>query len=233
MVEHISEEREDLKEILGDLRRPSVFVNLPLTNIQEAFLRMHAVDAKKGEVVITQGDTPDNFYILVEGEAEVWQQEFPDEDPEMVSLLTAGNHFGEDAFIMEGTRNATIKMTEDSKLLSLDGNDFKELISRPLDNQVDHGTAKIQVDQGQKELLDVRYEEEWYEVRIPGANLIPLPELRGRIDELDEGKEYIVYCHAGKRSNVAAMIMKHNGFNVSSMTGGIRDWPFAVEEGYA
>ena len=162
----------------------------------------------------------------------LWVQDFPDEDPERVNFLVPGNHFGEDAFIMQGTRTATVKMTRDSKLLALDGNDFKELISQPLDNQVDHITAKIQVDQGQKELLDVRYEEEWYEARIPGATIIPLPELRSRIDELNRDREYIVYCHAGKRSNVAAMILKQDGFNVSSLTGGVRDWPYSVEEGY-
>ena len=231
MIEYISQERPDLKELLTDLRRPSVFVGLPLMNVQQALKNMQVVHAKAGEEIIKQGSPPDNFYILVEGSAEVWVQELPDDEPELVNTLNSGNHFGEDAFIMEGTRTATVKLTKDSKLLALDGNHFKELISQPLDNQVDHSTAKIQVDQGQKELLDVRYEEEWYEVRIPGATIIPLPELRARVDELDKNTDYIIYCHAGLRSNVAAMILKQRGFNVSSLTGGVRDWPYSVEEG--
>ena len=82
-----------------------------------------------------------------------------------------------------------------------------------------------------KKLLDVRYEEEWYEERIPDATLIPLPELRARLGELDKDHEYIVYCHAGKRSAVADLILKNNGFRSSWMRDGIRDWPFAVEKG--
>ena len=59
--------------------------------------------------------------------------------------------------------------------------------------------------------------------------LIPLPELRIRIDELDKGQEYIVYCHAGKRRAVVDMALKNNGFKSAWMREGIRGWPHAVE----
>jgi rhodanese-related sulfurtransferase len=207
-------------------------MNLPLSNVQEALKLMEIVDAKMGEEIITQGDKPDNFYIIVDGAADVHQTDpLGDGEPELVNQLRSGNHFGEDAFVIEGTRCASVKLTRDSKLLSLDGEDFKRLISQPLEDHVDHGTAKIQVDQGLKKLLDVRYEEEWYEERIPGTVLIPLPELRARIDELDKDQEYIVYCHAGKRSAVADLILKNKGFKSSWMLEGIRDWPYAVEKG--
>ena len=102
-----------------------------------------------------------------------------------------------------------------TSLLSLPGKDFNELISQPIVKNIDSSNAKIFIDQGQKFLIDVRYEEEWDEFRIPGASLIPLPELRARLKELDREKEYIVYCHAGKRSAVAAMIMEQGGLEAS------------------
>ncbi|MBW1643029.1 MAG: sulfurtransferase, partial [Deltaproteobacteria bacterium] len=42
-------------------------------------------------------------------------------------------------------------------------------------------------------LLDVRQEGEYEQSRIPGATLIPLPELMDRLDELDPEKPVITY----------------------------------------
>jgi len=75
-------------------------------------------------------------------------------------------------------------------------------------------------------LLDVRYAEEFDDHHIPGATLMPLYELRNRMDELDKNDRYIVYCHAGGRSAVATLVLNQNQFDVVSLEGGIRDWPF-------
>ena len=48
-------------------------------------------------------------------------------------------------------------------------------------------------DQGSYTLLDVRQEREYTKARIPGAKLIPLPELKDRFAELDPRKPVIVY----------------------------------------
>ncbi len=53
------------------------------------------------------------------------------------------------------------------------------------------------------------------------------------MDELDPNERYIVYCHAGGCSAVATLILAQNQFDVVSLEGGMRDWPFetvAVEE---
>jgi rhodanese-related sulfurtransferase len=42
-------------------------------------------------------------------------------------------------------------------------------------------------------LLDVRQPTEYEKARIPGAKLIPLPELVSRMDELDPEKPVIAY----------------------------------------
>lgn len=229
MIENLSQERADLKDVLSDLRQPSVFINMPLSNVQEAIKRMEKIEARAGDDIVTQGDEADNFYVLVDGDAEVWRQDLYDDEQKIVGMLKSGDHFGEDALIMEGTRNATVRLSRDSTLLALSGASFKELISSPLVREVDHSTAKIQLDQEKKALLDVRYKEEWDEARIPGAVLIPLPELRKRLEELDKDSEYIIYCHAGKRSAVAAMILEQHGFNATWLTNGIRDWPYAIQ----
>lgn len=42
-------------------------------------------------------------------------------------------------------------------------------------------------------LLDVRQPGEYEKARIPGAMLVPLPELPDRLGELDPEKPFIVY----------------------------------------
>ena len=42
-------------------------------------------------------------------------------------------------------------------------------------------------------LLDVRQPGEYVQARIPGSTLIPVPELPGRLDELDRDKPVIIY----------------------------------------
>jgi len=47
--------------------------------------------------------------------------------------------------------------------------------------------------EGTYTLLDVRQPSEYEKARIPGAKLIPLPELAGRLGELDSRKPVIAY----------------------------------------
>lgn len=77
-------------------------------------------------------------------------------------------------------------------------------------------------------MLDVRQPEEWEEVHIPGATLIPLGELSQRLSELPKDQEIVVYCRSGNRSQSGAEILAKNGFNsVTSMAGGINEWSAA------
>jgi len=46
---------------------------------------------------------------------------------------------------------------------------------------------------GELELLDVRQPREYEKGHIPGAKLIPLPELENRLSELDPDTPHIVY----------------------------------------
>lgn len=74
-------------------------------------------------------------------------------------------------------------------------------------------------------LLDVRQPGEFEQARIPGAKLIPLPELPGRISELDPDKPVLTYCAIGGRSRAAAQYLSGQGFrDVYNLKGGIAAW---------
>ncbi len=82
------------------------------------------------------------------------------------------------------------------------------------------------------QLVDVRQPGEYAGGHLPGALLIPLRELPGRLTELDPRQPTIVYCAVGGRSKAAAQFMQGKGFaEVYNMPGGIKAWNGQVAAG--
>lgn len=70
-------------------------------------------------------------------------------------------------------------------------------------------------------LLDVRKRSEVRE-KIHGSLLIPLDELKSKLNVLSKNNKYLVYCAGGYRSLIAISILKRNGFtHLINVTGGI------------
>jgi rhodanese-related sulfurtransferase len=72
--------------------------------------------------------------------------------------------------------------------------------------------------------LDVRRPDEWDQYHAVGATLIPLDELPNRLDELPKDKKIVVICHSGNRSKKGRDILVQNGFQATSVTGGLLQW---------
>ena len=77
--------------------------------------------------------------------------------------------------------------------------------------------------EGDYTLLDVRQPGEYEDSHLPGAKLMPLPELSDSYQELDPEKPTIVHCAVGGRSRVAAQMLSGWGFKeVYNLAGGIK-----------
>ena len=77
-------------------------------------------------------------------------------------------------------------------------------------------------------ILDVREPNEWEQVHIPGATLIPLGQLASRVDELPKDQKIVVVCHSGNRSAKGRDTLLAAGFTqVTSMKGGMTQWEAA------
>ena len=77
--------------------------------------------------------------------------------------------------------------------------------------------------EGDYTLLDVRQPGEYEDSHLPGAKLIPLPQLSDAYQELDPEKPTIVYCAVGGRSRVAAQMLSGWGVKeVYNLAGGIK-----------
>ena len=80
-------------------------------------------------------------------------------------------------------------------------------------------------------LLDVRSLEEYSEIHLENALLIPVQELSQKslalagIGEDAKDKEIIIYCRSGARSKIAYNVMKSLGYtNIKSVAGGMIHW---------
>jgi rhodanese-related sulfurtransferase len=205
---------------------------LPAEHIETVFSRMTIRKVKAGEEVIRQGEKGDAFYIIKEGIAEVWRTGLFDVEQKHTENLSAGDTCGNQALLTGQSHPKTVKMKTDGTLLVLSQKDFDIYFRKELVHTVSADIAKVMIENGYG-LLDVRYEEEYEENRIPGAILIPLHELRQRINELDASKRYVIYCHSGNRSLVAAMRLAQHNIESFSLEGGIRDWPYQTEGEYS
>lgn len=74
--------------------------------------------------------------------------------------------------------------------------------------------------------IDVREQHE-YDMFNLNAQLIPLNDLPGRLDEFADfkDKEIVIHCRSGARSGTAKAFMEQAGFSkVRNLLGGVLDW---------
>lgn len=93
--------------------------------------------------------------------------------------------------------------------------------------EVTPAQTKAMLDAGKDVVyLDVREPNEWNLGRIPGAVHLPRGHLESKLEGMvDRTKAIVVYCARGNRSALAALTMKHMGYeDVASMSGGFQGW---------
>jgi len=212
-------------------RMDVIMSSLPLSqlgigNIRDAIACMREVNVQADQYVINEGESGNSYYIIAEGEAEIWQTTDEDEQ-ELIATLMPGDGFGEEGVINASYGNS-VKMTSDGHLLVLDKDDFERLLSKKLLNNENSDVVKAYLDNGYQ-LLDVRcqFEIETFGQIKPSIH-IPLHQLRSRYNELDPDGKYVIYCKSGNRSQVAAMFLEQRGIKSVSLIGGISSWPFPL-----
>lgn len=79
-------------------------------------------------------------------------------------------------------------------------------------------------------LLDVREPWEYEKARIEGAQLLPMREVPGRLDELDQERDVVAICHHGGRSQQVALFLEKAGFKKThNLVGGVDAWSRTVD----
>jgi rhodanese-related sulfurtransferase len=73
-------------------------------------------------------------------------------------------------------------------------------------------------------LIDVRQPDEYLELHVPGARLLPLAQLSSHLDQLPEDQRVYLICATGRRSRRAAEWLAEQGRDAVSVAGGTVAW---------
>ena len=92
-------------------------------------------------MLIREGDAAEYFYVIKDGAASVSKQ--LDGTESVVAYLVRGDCFGEDALLSNSTRNATVKMMQDSRLMRLSKRAFEEVLKPPVVEWLTPGQASL------------------------------------------------------------------------------------------
>jgi rhodanese-related sulfurtransferase len=77
-------------------------------------------------------------------------------------------------------------------------------------------------------LIDVRMPDEYEAFHVPGAALLPLPQVAARIGEVPRDGPVYLICGSGGRSRRAAEFLRTRGIDAVNVAGGCKAW---VESG--
>jgi rhodanese-related sulfurtransferase len=78
--------------------------------------------------------------------------------------------------------------------------------------------------QAERDLVDVREDDEWQAGHIDGARHIPLRELGARAGELSKDRPILAVCRSGSRSAAAVRGLRQMGYEAENLEGGVTAW---------
>jgi CRP-like cAMP-binding protein len=92
--------------------------------LEQVALVADELDVREGEALTKEGDRGREFFVLVEGEADVRRR------GRRVNTMQAGDFFGEIALVSDRPRTATVTMTSPGRVLVLTDRAFGDLMKK-------------------------------------------------------------------------------------------------------
>lgn len=113
----------------------SVFNSLPTQRADSIAASLQSIDVPAGETIVRQGGPADKFFIVVEGQVEVVRDEDGQERP--IASLGRGHFFGEVSIMRDLPRAATVRATEDTRLLAMERDTFRDIVAQSMETTTD------------------------------------------------------------------------------------------------
>lgn len=89
---------------------------------------LEPVQFEDGEKIVVQGERGEDFFIIIEGNAAVYQQRSENEEPVEVGRLSPSDYFGEIALLLDRPRAATVVAKGPLKCVKLDRQRFERVL---------------------------------------------------------------------------------------------------------
>jgi CRP-like cAMP-binding protein len=106
------------------IKRVPLFANCSKKNLQEIARISDEIDLPQGKVLTREGRSGHEFFVLIEGTAEVTR------DSKRLRMLRPGDFFGEIALVSRVPRTATVTTTSPVRALVLSVQNFRSLVDR-------------------------------------------------------------------------------------------------------
>ena len=120
------------------IKKVPLFSKLSKKELEDVAHIADELDLPKGKVMAQEGDQGREFFVLLEGNAEVKKGD------QRINTLTDGDFFGEIALVAQVPRTATVTATSDVRVLVITERAFAALLkSSP---QVSRGVAEVLVE---------------------------------------------------------------------------------------
>jgi CRP-like cAMP-binding protein len=103
------------------LRGVPLFADLDERSLQAVALLAREVVFKAGDAVMLEGETGDEFYVIVDGTVRI------ERDGRAVRSMTQGGFLGEIALLEQRPRTATATATTDVRALEIRSHEFERL----------------------------------------------------------------------------------------------------------
>jgi CRP/FNR family transcriptional regulator, cyclic AMP receptor protein len=104
------------------IRQAPLFARCTKSELAEIAAHADEIDLPEGKDLIRQGERGREFFILLEGEADVIR------DGNHVQTMGPGDFFGEIALVSKVPRTATVKATKPVRALVITDRDFRTLL---------------------------------------------------------------------------------------------------------
>jgi CRP-like cAMP-binding protein len=212
-----AEPDEESVDWMSALLSSPLFEFIPPTNIQTLFSKFEKQKYDAGDVVISQGEPGDYFYVIQSGTVKV--ERTVGDKTQLQAELKPGDNFGQDALISDVPRNATVTMLTTGTMMRLSEPDFESLLMHPvIETITEQETAEMVAANDPKTyILDVRNPREVESNKRAGAVNVPLLLLRKNLPKLKPDAVYVTVCDGGKRAELAAYILNEKGFSAYVM----------------
>ena len=119
-------------DVVPTLERSPLFAGHSRKQIEKALVDFDEQTFMAGNRIVSEGRTGPDFFIILEGEAEVVDAH----DDRVVARLGAGDFFGEIAALDEGPRTRSVRATTQLRALGLPNGTFRQFL-------VEHPTFTI------------------------------------------------------------------------------------------
>ena len=194
------------------LLQSDLFSLLPANNIQKVLGSIDFVDTLPEEIILTEGEQGEHFFIVDHGDFLVSKQNSKTGAEVELAHLSSGDFFGEEALITGAPRGATVTSVNNGRLIKINNDTFKNYIVAPAVPLLSADRAKSLVGKGAT-YLDIRAPDKISSGTIPNSDHVMLNLLRANHASLDKKHTYVVIDDTPAAAAHAAFLLRAKGYD--------------------